>query len=54
MVRRLPTFEYQGKTWTIDERLGELRHLVYGEMPQFVPFDSDLGLKLLLACRDLV
>ncbi len=54
MVRKLPTFEYQGKNWTMDERLGEFRHLVYGELPQFIPFDNDLGSKLLRAYRSSV
>lgn len=45
--RKLPTCEYQGKVWTVDERLGEFRHIVFGEMPEFVPFDSPLGLELL-------
>lgn len=47
-------FTYQGKVWTVDERLGEFRHIVYGEIPEFVPFDSDLGLRLLRAYEDSV
>ena len=51
MVRKIPTFEYQGKTWTVDERLGEFRHVVFGDIPEFVPFDSDLGIWLLNQLR---
>jgi len=45
--RRLPAFTYQGKVWTVDERLGEFRHIVLGEIPEFVPFDSQLGTELM-------
>ena len=47
--RKLPTFEYQGKVWTVDERLGEFRHVVLGDAPEFVPFDSTKGVELLTA-----
>jgi hypothetical protein len=44
--RRLPTFVYNGKAWTVDVRLGEFRHIVFGEVTEFVPFDSRLGVEL--------
>ena len=44
--RRLPTFGHQGKTWTVDERLGEFRFIVYGEVPEFVRFESEQGVEL--------
>ena len=47
--RKLPTCEYQGKVWTVDERLGEFRHIVFGEMPEFVSFESTEGADLLRA-----
>lgn len=47
MARKLPSFEYGGKLWTVDPRLKEFRFIVHGEMPEFVPFDSDKGMKLL-------
>jgi len=47
--RRLPTFVYNGKTWTADERLGEFRHIVFGDLPEFVPYDSVKGVELLAA-----
>lgn len=47
--RRLPTFEHAGKVWTVDQRLGEFRHLVFGEMPEYVPFSSERGAALLLS-----
>jgi hypothetical protein len=40
---------HKGKTWTVDSRLREFRFVVYGEMPEFVPFDSEKGLRLLRA-----
>jgi hypothetical protein len=50
--RRLPTFVHQGKVWTVDERLGEFRHVVFGEMPDFIPFDSAKEVELLAAFSD--
>jgi hypothetical protein len=47
--RKLPTFTYQGKVWTVDGRLGEFRHVVFGEMLEFVPFDNERGLVMLNA-----
>lgn len=46
-LRRLPTLDCEGKTWTVDYRLREFRFVVYGKMPEFVPFESDEGIKLL-------
>ena len=51
--RKLPTFEYLGKVWTADERLQEFRHIVFGEMPEFVPFGSEKGILLLKALVSL-
>ena len=51
MVRSVPTklasFTHNGKLWTVDPRLREFRHIVYGELPEFVPFDSEEGDELL-------
>jgi hypothetical protein len=47
--RRLPTFIHKGKVWTIDERFREFRFIVYGERPEFVPFDNKEGLELIEA-----
>lgn len=38
---------HEGKTWTVDLRLREFRFLVYGEMPEFVPFENQKGIELL-------
>jgi len=40
---------HRGKEWTVDERLQEFRFVVFGKMPEFVPFDSEKGLGLLRA-----
>lgn len=45
-ARKLPTFEHEGKLWTVDFRLREFRFVVLGEMPQFVVFDSPEGTRL--------
>ncbi|MDA4128666.1 MAG: hypothetical protein OK422_04350 [Thaumarchaeota archaeon] len=49
LARQLPTLEYEGKLWTADFRLREFRFIVFGEMPEFIPFESDLGIELLRA-----
>ena len=49
--RRLPTFVYRGEEWTIDPHLREIRHLIYGETPEFVPFESRRGRELLRAYK---
>lgn len=52
MANKLPSFEYEGKLWTVDFRLREFRFMVYGEMPEFVPFDSEKGTELLRSWLD--
>ena len=47
--RRLEAFVCQEKVWTVDPRLQEFRYMVYGQMPEFVPFDSERGAELLRA-----
>ena len=51
ILSKLPTFIYKEKLWTVDVRLREFRHVVYGEMPEFVPFDSPKGKELLVALQ---
>lgn len=41
-MKQLPTF----KGYTVDMRLSEFRRLVYGETPEFIPFDSPKGRRL--------
>ena len=48
---RLPTFEFNGQSYTVDFRLREFRHLVLGELPEYVPFESARGRVLLRAYR---
>lgn len=48
MPNKLATFTHNGKLWTVDPRLQEFRHIVYGEMLEFVPFDSEQGEELML------
>lgn len=43
----LPTF----KGYTVDERLKEFRKVKYGEIPEFISFESNKGKKLLLQYR---
>ena len=50
-THRLPSFVYKGEEWTVDLRLREIRHLVLGETPEFVPFESRRGRELLRAFR---
>ena len=40
---KLPTFN----GYTIDYRIREFRRFIYGELPEFIPFDSDRGKELL-------
>jgi hypothetical protein len=42
MAHRLPEF----KGYTGDWRLREFRKMVFGEMPEFIPFDSNKGREL--------
>ncbi len=46
-MKRLPTF----RGYTVDRRLSEFRKLVYGQMPEFIPFESPKGQRLLRALR---
>ncbi|MDG6973000.1 MAG: hypothetical protein JRN13_06670 [Nitrososphaerota archaeon] len=50
--RKLPTFKYQEKVWAVDEKLGEFRHIVFGEMPEFVAFGRPQGFELLKALSE--
>jgi len=43
----LKQIKYKNKSYTVDYRLREFRFIEYGEMPKFIPFDSELGIKLL-------
>ena len=47
MVRTLPTF----REYTVDRRLREFRKMVFGEMPEFIPFDSEKGRELMAEMR---
>jgi hypothetical protein len=42
MAHRLPEFE----GYTVDRRLKEFRRMVFGEMPEFIPFQSEKGREL--------
>lgn len=42
---RLPTF----KGYTVDVRLGEFRKIPRDKLPEWVPFDSAKGRRLLIA-----
>jgi hypothetical protein len=44
---RLETVDFQGKKYVIDERLREFRFMQYGELPEFVPFDSPKGREIM-------
>ena len=44
-MKRLPTF----RGYTVDRRLSEFRKLVYGRLPEFIPFESPKGQRLLRA-----
>lgn len=43
MLNKLATF----KGYVIDYRLHELRKMEYGKLPEFIPFESRKGQKLL-------
>ena len=43
----LKQIKYKNKTYTVDYRLKEFRFMEYGKMPEFTPFNSELGIKLL-------
>lgn len=44
-MRALPTF----RGYTVDVRLREFRKVIVGRRPEFIPFDSRKGFRLLLA-----
>jgi len=43
----LKQIEYKNKIYTVDYRLREFRFIEFGKIPEFIPFDSKLGIKLL-------
>jgi len=43
----LKQIKYKNKVYTVDYRLKEFRFIEYGEMPEFIPFNSEFGTKLL-------
>jgi len=44
MLKRI---KYKNKIYTVDYRLEEFRFIEYGKIPEFIPFDSELGIELL-------
>jgi len=44
MLKRI---KYKNKVYTVDYRLREFRFIEYGKMPEFIPFNSELGIRLL-------
>jgi hypothetical protein len=47
----LKQIKYKNRIYTVDYRLKEFRFMEYGEMPEFIPFNSKLGIKLLSITR---
>ena len=47
MIRILPIF----KGYTVDMRLQEFRKISLNELPEFIPFTSDKGARLLFEFR---
>ena len=45
----LPSFNYEGINYTVDQRLQQFRSMVMGKMPEFVSFDSEKGKKMMTA-----
>ena len=43
----LKQIKYKNKIYAVDYRLKEFRFMEYGEIPEFIPFESELGIKLL-------
>ena len=43
----LKQIKYKNNIYTVDYRLKEFRFIEYGKMPEFIPFDSELGIRLL-------
>ena len=52
MARKLPTIQFDEREYTMDERLQEFRYLVLEEMPEFVPFNSEKGGRILEAMEN--
>lgn len=48
-MNQLPTF----KGYVVDYRLQQFRKMVYGKIPQFIPFDSPKGQKLMNQYEDV-
>lgn len=46
-MKELETTTYKGKKYTIDYQLGEIRFMEFGELPEYIPIDSERG-KLIL------
>jgi len=47
MLRELPKIKYKGKLYYIDKRLQELRYMIYGHLPEFIPINSKKGKRIL-------
>ena len=43
----LKQIKYKNKIYVVDYRLREFRFIEYGKMLEFIPFDSELGIRLL-------
>jgi len=43
----LKKIKYKNKIYTVDYRIREFRFIEYEKMPEFIQFDSELGIKLL-------
>ena len=52
-MKELETTIYKDKMYTIDYRLGEIRFMEFGELPKFIPIDSELG-QLILICKNKI
>jgi len=48
----LKQIKYKGKVYTVDCRLEEFIFIEYGKIPEFIPFGSELGIKLLDIIRE--
>ena len=42
-MKELETTIFKGKKYTIDYYLGEIRFMEFGEVPKYIPIDSELG-----------
>jgi hypothetical protein len=45
--KMLKKIKYKNKIYTVDYRLREFRFIEYGKMLEFIPFDSEMGIRLL-------